>query len=145
MVPAEREQTHLASRLYHKPIAPSCAEVSALLWLGCLKTDCSAALDLQKQLSCSTLRHCTQQQHAEGSYGHPRSSFSGHDWTSPISRLLWGPWSSHRWAQIFVEFRQYWELCKSHLADVTSHKSAWPEINCTFSGISRRENKAKHQ
>jgi len=40
-------QTHLVQRVYHKPIAPSCAEVSALLWLGWLKTPFSAALDLQ--------------------------------------------------------------------------------------------------
>lgn len=34
-------------RFYYKPIAPSCAELSELLWLGWLETNCSAALDLQ--------------------------------------------------------------------------------------------------
>lgn len=83
MVPAEKEQTHLASRLYHKPIAPSCAEVSALLWLGCLKTDCSAALDLQSSSpaahygtahSSSTLKAPmdTQGAHFQGTTEHRR-------------------------------------------------------------------------
>lgn len=43
----QKGQTHLVSRFYYKPIAPSCAEVSELLWLGWLETNCSAALDLQ--------------------------------------------------------------------------------------------------
>lgn len=43
----QQAQTHLVSRFYYKPIAPSCAEVSELLWLGWLETNCSAALDLQ--------------------------------------------------------------------------------------------------
>lgn len=43
----QKGQTHLMSRFYYKPIAPSCAEGSELLWLGWLETNCSAALDLQ--------------------------------------------------------------------------------------------------
>lgn len=52
----QKGQTHLASTLYYKPIAPSCADVSALLRLGWLETNCSAALDLQNPLSCRRLR-----------------------------------------------------------------------------------------